>query len=969
MNNPNRSVPDDFFYRWYDSCPCALLMIYLKYDHEQFKNRVYNIPIEIVFIRERNRVIDMGIPDILNAIVIQPLIFVFDVLYNVLYGLFEEPVLSVIALSIVINMIVLPLYKRADSIQSEEQKKQRKMKRGVEHIRKCFSGDERFMILAEYYKIEHYNPLYSLREALPLLLQIPFFIAAYQYISNMAVLETASFGPITNLKAPDGLLKLGTYSINVLPLLMTAINCASGYIYTKGGTLRQKLQIYSIAAVFLALLYNSPSGLVIYWIANQVFSLGKNYLNSKEAINRKTLKVFLAIVLIFLIILGFAQSRIDTETDILFSECLLLWSFVQLVKMIVTLKKIDLPLPFRSFLKTKEDACFRDDPRLLLSIEACLALLMGVFIPSTVLSSSVSDFYELNSGTFQSKLLLFPALLYAGLFLLWSTALILSGDAIRKRTHTAVLCAFLGIALVNQFQFDPHVGVLYSDLVFDGQLRFSALMHVLNIGTSFLAALVCFRLVLEHPKAMKSAAMLIAAALLCVSVRNIWLIHTETKLIDAKQVEHTTHEGTIHFSKNGRNVIVIMLDRAIGAYAPYIFDEKPEYKASFKGFTFYPNTVSFGPYTNFGSPGLFGGYEYTPKEMDKRSHLKLKDKHDEALKLMPLLFSENGYHVTVCDPPYAGYKDIPDLSIYDDCPEVEARNLSGLFTATFNAKMDGSVKKRQLNNFLSYSVFRIVPLSLKPFVYNNGRYLNNLSNTSINPTFLNQYAVLAFLPEITEVRDDKEQYCLMLQNSATHDPIKLLPPDYDVTAPSTEKDFIYSDYTLSEKTMHIRSGTDWAHYSTNLAVYREIAAFLDYLRDCGAYDNTRIIITADHGRDLGQFDELIHPEGLDIESLNPLLLVKDFDSNGPMTTSMVFMTNADTPSLAMAGIVDNPVNPFTGNPVDDSLKRSGKVTVTDSQNWQISKNNGYAFDLEKGHWWTVHDNIFKMNNWERIEDH
>ncbi len=57
---------------------------------------------------------------------------------------------------------------------------------------------------------------------------------------------------------------------------MTIINIGSGIIYTKGFPLRDKLQLYGMAGLFLVLLYNSPAGLVYYWILNNIFSLVKN---------------------------------------------------------------------------------------------------------------------------------------------------------------------------------------------------------------------------------------------------------------------------------------------------------------------------------------------------------------------------------------------------------------------------------------------------------------------------------------------------------------------------------------------------------------------------------------------------------------------------------------------------------------------------------------------------------------------
>ena len=113
-----------------------------------------------------------------------------------------------------------------------------------------------------------------------------------------------------------------------------------------------------------------------------------------------------------------------------------------------------------------------------------------------------------------------------------------------------------------------------------------------------------------------------------------------------------------------------------------IFNEKPELKEQFAGFTFYDNTLSHGGTTNLGSPGLYGGYEYTPVEMNKRSAELLVDKHNEALKVMPVLFLEHGYDVTVCDPPYANYHWIPDLSIYDAYPEINVYLTEGIFSNT-----------------------------------------------------------------------------------------------------------------------------------------------------------------------------------------------------------------------------------------------------------------------------------------------
>ena len=187
---------------------------------------------------------------------------------------------AIVGVSIVINIIALPLYNIADAIQDRERKIKGRLEPRVKRIKRAFKGDEQFLILSEYYRQNGYHPLYVLRSATSLLIQIPFFMAAYNYLSESEVLRQSSFWIFSNLGAPDSLLDFNLFglalSINVLPIIMTLINFGSGYIYTKEAALSDKVQLYGLGVFFLILLYASPSGLVIYWIMNNVFSLAKN---------------------------------------------------------------------------------------------------------------------------------------------------------------------------------------------------------------------------------------------------------------------------------------------------------------------------------------------------------------------------------------------------------------------------------------------------------------------------------------------------------------------------------------------------------------------------------------------------------------------------------------------------------------------------------------------------------------------
>jgi YidC/Oxa1 family membrane protein insertase len=217
----------------------------------------------------------MSFLNILDTLLLGPLKLVFEIIYVVANRFLNHPGLSIIVLSLIMNILVLPLYRRADAMQEQARDIDAKLRDGVAHIKKTFSGDERMMILQTYYRQNHYKPTDALNGSVSLLLEVPFFMAAYQFLSNLKMLDGVSLGPIADLAAPDGLITIGALSINLLPILMTAVNVVSSAIYLKGFPLKTKIQLYGMAAFFLVFLYTSPSGLVFYWTLNNVFSLVK----------------------------------------------------------------------------------------------------------------------------------------------------------------------------------------------------------------------------------------------------------------------------------------------------------------------------------------------------------------------------------------------------------------------------------------------------------------------------------------------------------------------------------------------------------------------------------------------------------------------------------------------------------------------------------------------------------------------
>lgn len=117
----------------------------------------------------------------------------------------------------------------------------------------------------------------------------------------MPALKETSFLFLKDLGSPDKLVTIGSISLNILPVIMTVINIAASAVYTKGLELRDKLTLYLTAFLFLILLYNSPSGLVLYWTLNNIFSLFKNIFY-KIKLSKKTWFIIASIVTVALTI-------------------------------------------------------------------------------------------------------------------------------------------------------------------------------------------------------------------------------------------------------------------------------------------------------------------------------------------------------------------------------------------------------------------------------------------------------------------------------------------------------------------------------------------------------------------------------------------------------------------------------------------------------------------------------------------
>ena len=884
----------------------------------------------------------------LYSIIISPIELIVDWIFNFAINKLSQlgVIGAIVSVSLVINFLALPIYNIADNLQEKERNIAKKLEPQVKRIKKAFKGDEQYMILSTYYKQNKYHPLYTLRSSLSILIEIPFFIAAYHYLSNNEILKGASWWIFSDLGKPDNFLPF-----HILPFLMTGINFVSGAIYTKNSVLREKIQLYVVATIFLVLLDNSPSGLVLYWILNNTFSLAKNILSRKRNSSRV---VFFATSLMLLLFSGalLVKTLFNIDGN--------LWKKISFFIFAVILFCIPFLIKRISASKTAQlmQNCFYNLPAsfsLLIFSGLGIALLLGLIIPSGIIASSPIEFSYLGKTNNPLSYVITSTCVFLGLFIVWPFFICKMFGAKTRKIFSLFFFIMFICALTNVFIFKFDYGML--NIFFNIDIyeieKFTPFFIVLPILV-VCGALGIYLLGQKKAQLLALALSSVCFAELCYGVIKCNKINTEFSAYKQSLAANTFSEEKVYnLSKDGKNVIVIFLDAALGAFFPYTLEQFPEIKEQFAGAIFYPNTISFSTHTVKGFPPMAGGYEYIPERMNERANEPLRIKHNEASLVMPRLFMDAGFEATVTDPPDPNYTWKGDLTPFTD-QGIKAKELARVFSTKYIQEKNipfgevDTICKREIRNFAVIQA--IYPPLRSIFHYAARRPIKDEN------TFIDEFSILYYLPSITDFSATKNTFTF-IGNGTTHEPV-FLHSDYETPNQIAEN--------AENEPYQTSIDDDRMHYEINVAAIKQIAKFFDYLRQNNCFDNTRIIITADHGRGMKITPPFEDFTDVNPPNFNPLLIVKDFDSNEALQFDYTFMTNADTLFLAKEGLELGNKNPFTQKELVQEKENGGIVWQIAGGEWKlrqvVDKN---IFTLDKEGAWRVKDNIFEKNNYSR----
>lgn len=200
--------------------------------------------------------------------------------------IFKNYGLTIIVITILIKILFWPLSNK--SYQSMHQMK--KLQPRIAEIREKYKHDKKLMNqeMMNLYRVYKVNPLAG---CLPMILQIPIFFALYKVLYQAIELRHAPFvWWINDLSAPDRLFRFNfaipfmqpPYGIPVLTIIMGASMFLQQKMSPPPGDPTQAKVMMFMPLFFTVIFINFPSGLVLYWLVNNILSIAQQYYVNKR---------------------------------------------------------------------------------------------------------------------------------------------------------------------------------------------------------------------------------------------------------------------------------------------------------------------------------------------------------------------------------------------------------------------------------------------------------------------------------------------------------------------------------------------------------------------------------------------------------------------------------------------------------------------------------------------------------------
>lgn len=199
---------------------------------------------------------------------------------NFFHSLISNYGVAIILLTILVRLVFWPLTRKS----TEGMKKMQEIQPLLKELQAKFKDNPQRLQQETWalYREKKVNPLSS---CLPMLIQIPIFIALFNVLRSMVELRYASFLWIDDLSAPEHLFAsvFPFGGLNILPILMAAtMYLQSRLTPSAGDPNQQRMMTLIMPIMMLVMFYNFASALSLYWTVSQILSIIQMWMMRRE---------------------------------------------------------------------------------------------------------------------------------------------------------------------------------------------------------------------------------------------------------------------------------------------------------------------------------------------------------------------------------------------------------------------------------------------------------------------------------------------------------------------------------------------------------------------------------------------------------------------------------------------------------------------------------------------------------------
>ena len=442
----------------------------------------------------------------------------------------------------------------------------------------------------------------------------------------------------------------------------------------------------------------------------------------------------------------------------------------------------------------------------------------------------------------------------------------------------------------------------------------------------------------------------------------------------------------LSFSKEKRNIVIIVLDMANGGLIQHILKNAPQLEGKYRGFTWYPNTLSITNNTYGSKPSILGECQFSPENIANVKGNNLVEKFTVVHDTIIDTFQSYEYQIDILGIAIYGKERNErciglckkglscilrsDLSESYQIPWLERHPQQKILYDSFVSnehKLDSITVKEKILLFLLASLLCAVSITLRKIIYNDEKWhgLLEYEYHKLYLTILRDWAFIDSLSYVSRVRDEatvqeneRNGTFIFFHNEITHGQYGL---------DTKYKVFYNTDFKDNNGL-----GND-AHYYSLKCTLKALGKWFDWLRKNDIYNNTKIIIVSDHSTNIEysmNVKNIVVPSNTEdnlFPDLHALLMVKDFGDTETFSIDNRFMSNADTASIAFHG-TENFQRPDTIIPdptLSNNIERDIASYVIKKYEWEDLIKIKDTYPIEEKY--IVSDNMFEIENWKKIK--